>query len=193
MAFATPEDVATLIQRDLSAADTATVEYLLDLATAVVQGYTGQKIERASSTVTLKPRSGKVRLPQRPVVSVTSVVGVNGLAVFWEFDGIGTITASSIPIANGPDEPVGLWTKPLRVTYEHGYDPVPSDISAVVTQVAARAFGTPPDRSGLSQEGISTYQYSIGPAAAQGPLGLMAGERAVLDRYRLPASPVFVS
>lgn len=189
MAFATAEDVATVIQRDLSAAETATVEFLLELATAVISSYTGQLFVEDTSTVVLTPRRGKIRLPQRPVSAVTSVVSASGFPVFYEFDGVGTITASPILIANGPDEGT-LGTSPLTITYTHGYETIPDDIRAVTVQVASRAFGMPPDKAGVQQESLVSYSYSVGAAAAQGPIGLLAGERLVLDRYRLPVSPV---
>lgn len=188
--FATAQDVATILQRDLTAADTATVETLLDYATAVVKTETGQQFQTATSTITVRPRRGKIRLPQRPVTTVVSVEDTNGVAVHYQFDGVGTITSSPILIANGPDEPYPLPNIPLTIEYTHGYAAVPDDVKAVVVQMVGRAFGITPDKTGVSQESIGSYSYGVGAAAAQGPVGLLAGERAILAKYRLPASAV---
>lgn len=70
--LATPEDLASLLERD--DLDAYKAGMLIECATAVVQEAAGQRIVRATSTVTLEPSPGRwLWLPQIPVVSVASV------------------------------------------------------------------------------------------------------------------------
>ena len=64
---------------------------------------------------------------------------------------------------------------------------------AVVCQIAARAFGRPADQTGVSSETIGQYSYQVGGAAAAGPVGMLADERAVLDRYRRVGGTAWVA
>lgn len=68
----------------------------------------------------------------------------------------------------------------------------PDAVRAVVCQVAGRAYGTASEAAGIQQESLGSYSFSTGAAAAAGPLGLLADERAVLDRYRHVARSVQV-
>ena len=74
-AFATAGDLATYIQRDLSAEDTATAELVLDLVSAAIRDHTGQTISLVENEViTLDPpRGSRLFLPELPVIDVTSV------------------------------------------------------------------------------------------------------------------------
>lgn len=62
---------------------------------------------------------------------------------------------------------------------------VPAEVVAVVCQMAARVYGSPADQSGVQQESLGGYSYTVGSAAASGAAGLLAAEKAVLDRYRV--------
>lgn len=93
--LATPADIEQRLGRSLSSVDTGRVEALLTDVSAAVRGYTRRQFTSGTSTVRLRARGGQIRLPQRPVTSVTSVKWVaNGVATtvtpFW-FDGLDTI------------------------------------------------------------------------------------------------------
>ncbi len=182
-AFATPSDLATYMQRDLSAAETATAELVLDLVSGAIRAYTGQTISTATSTAKrLKVRGTKVRLPQRPVTAVSAVTSTAtpAVAVAYTWDGFGSIELDTYEHAS------------VLVTYAHGYATIPDDIRAITLQVAGRSFGTTPDTTGVQSESIGGYSYSTGAATAQGAVGFLAGERAVLDRYKLPTGPILM-
>lgn len=172
--------------------DPVRVEALLRDASAAVRAYTGQQISAGESTARLQMRSGRARLPQQPVAAVTAVADVNGNGIVFQWVAGQFIDVRNIPVANASD---GWWRRVshVDVTYEHGYEEVPDDIIAVVCQMAGRALGTSADQSGVQQERIVSYSYTVGAAAANGAVGMLAGERAVLDRYRLPASPALIS
>lgn len=61
---------------------------------------------------------------------------------------------------------------------------VPGDVLGVVCQIVGRALGTTSAAGAIQQESLGSYSYSIGSAAAAGPMGLLLAERETLDRYR---------
>lgn len=121
------------------------------------------------ATTTVDVCCGKATLPHGPVVDVT-VVTVDGDPVDFTWVSGRTITA----IAGGPT---------AVVTNTWGWAEVPDDVVAVVCQVAGRAYGTKPQDSGNTTQTLGDYSVGTGSAAAQGPLALMADEKATLARY----------
>ncbi|HEX9565108.1 MAG TPA: hypothetical protein VF981_14090, partial [Gemmatimonadaceae bacterium] len=79
--LASAEDVATALGRDLTPAEGLQVEPILDMASEQFRRRSGQGFTAGSSVVRLKSNGGKVYLPQRPVVAVTSVVDDAGADV----------------------------------------------------------------------------------------------------------------
>ena len=170
--LATVEDLSGRLGRDLSSAESDRAELLIADASATVRSYTGQEISLSESTSRVRVKDGVARLPQRPVVDVATVADTDGndLDVTW-------VAGDRVRLTDVAHD----W---VDVTYTHGYEEVPAEIVAVVCQIAGRAFGRPPDETGLQSETIGQYSYSVGAAAAAGGLGLLNDERAVLDRYR---------
>lgn len=170
---------------------------LLADVSAAVRAYTGQEIEESTdSNKRLRVRNGVVRLPQRPVTAVASITDEDGNTVGYTWDGLDRLRVDSRPI-DGFERNYSL-TFPYRVdtvlvTYTHGFSTIPADIVAVVCQIAARAIGSPATESGITQEALGAYSYSRGGAAGAGPFGLLADERAVLDRYRTPIGNIQVA
>lgn len=189
--LATLDDLESRLVGGIDNPDRA--EVLLRDASAAVRAYTGQELSAGSSTVRLRVQNGRARLPQQPVVAVSAVDDVDGNGLtFWWPGGGQVIDLRGIPVANRSE---GWWrcATYIDVSYDHGYDEVPDDIVAVVCQIAGRALGTSAEQTGVQQERIGTYSYSLGGAAAAGAVGMLAGERAILDRYRLPAQPALIS
>jgi hypothetical protein len=156
---------------------------LLADASAVVRGYTGQDFTQATTTDRVQVKRGWVKLPQRPVTAVSAVRDTNNNQILFQW-----LSGDRVQIQPNLDEFSNVpWQGGLKlvdVTYTHGYATVPDEIVAVVCQIAGRALGTSPDAAALTSEGIGSYQYATGGAAASGAAGMLAGERAVLDRYR---------
>lgn len=159
------------------------LQALLDDAWAAVVARTGQTFEEATSTdVVLKVRRGKVRLPQRPVTDIASVTDANDNPLVYTWDGDVTIELSTLDLS-WAIEPYRLGIRTVKVTYTHGYTTIPDDVIAVVCQMAGRAFGVSPERTGYNQEQTGPYMVGIGTAAASGAIGMLSEEKAVLDRY----------
>lgn len=188
-ALATPAELEVLLQRTFTEAEASAAELLLDLVSGAIRSYTGQFITVATTTDRIKVTSGRVGLPQRPVSEVSAVANVSGTTLLHTWDAGPQVWLSScLPVANGPSGHRA--PSYVDVTYTHGYATVPADIRAVALQVAARSMGAAADQTGMQSEAIGGYSYSMGAAAAQGVVGFMAGERAVLDRYKMPAGPI---
>lgn len=195
--LAAVSDVEDRLGRTLSSGDTDRMFTLLRDASAKVRSFTSQEITQRESTdrIRVTARDGHIRLPQYPVVSVTSALSVeSGIAIPYFWDGIALWGWGRFPQSNIS---APLYNRARRhgivvdVTYTHGYNPVPDELIALVCQVAARAFGLPPDQSGITQESMEGYTYSLGSAAAAGGLGLLPAEKEVLTDYMAPnAGPI---
>lgn len=172
------DPLATLEQltaRMTAAPDATRAGALLVDASAKVRDFTGQTISADASTSRFIPRRGRIVLPQWPVVSVDGAVDDLGDAVdvTWPTTGWGL----EVVQAYGP----------TTITYTHGWATVPDIVVAVVCQMVGRALGMPSSSTGVQSESLGEYSYSVGAAAAAGPLGMLADERAALLRFRRPA------
>ena len=145
-------------------------------ASARIRGYVRQRITYGTSTVTL-PASDR-RLPERPVVSVESVVSEDGTALVAGTDY--ELVGDRIDTAR---------TDRLTVTYTHGLGTLPDDLVELVCTVAARMGGMPAElQAGVQQQGAGPFQQTYGWDAYKAASGLSEGEKQVLARYwpRLP-------
>lgn len=167
-----------------AATDTDRATAILADVSAAVRAHTGQTITRATTTDTLRVIHGRITLPQRPVVSVGSVTDISGNALAYDWDGLQRIDVPS----GAQSERAFLWGSDTKttavVTYTHGFEAGDEldAIAGVVAQIAARAYGTPAESVGKSQEAIGSYSYSFGGAAASGAYGITTSERAVLRK-----------
>ena len=145
-------------------------------ASARIRGHVRQRITYGTSTVTL-PASDR-RLPERPVVSVESVVSEDGTALVAGTDY--ELVGDRIDTAR---------TDRLTVTYTHGLGTLPDDLVELVCTVAARMGGMPAElQAGVQQQGAGPFQQTYGWDAYKAASGLSEGEKQVLARYwpRLP-------
>lgn len=160
------------------------VEQALAYATAMIQLVTAQHLFLVEDDpVSLPwPRTGWVDLPERPVVSVTSLayrygtgpetpVGTSG----WTLGGGGRVHVGG-GLGRGSDGGLaGLAT----VVYTHGYAVIPADLVAVAVGVAVRTLHKP----------VESYSEDLGsftqPVSSAGPAQLTSVEREICKRYRL--------
>jgi len=152
-------------------------------ASATIRIYTRQTITEETTTDVLQIRNGRIRLPQRPVTDVATVVNVNGDPVLYQRWGNDQISASSNVPDNWAWEPWRNGVNALTVTYTHGYNPVPDEIVGVCCSIVMRAFGRDPIDAGIQSESIQGYSYTLGTIGAAGPIGLLQSEKDILDVY----------
>lgn len=186
MAFATEEDLAAWCQRDI---DSATAAVFLDMATAEIQGYTGQTMTLvADDEVTLSGNwTRELWLPQWPVVDVTSV-SIDGTALDadgyeWKRNGLLLRPSSTL----GSDstfavQPFRIWGGDADVTvvYSHGVDPIPTWVGSICLQVAARAMSNP--EATLSEALAEGYSATYDRRAAG--VSLLPDEQRRLNRWK---------
>lgn len=183
MALATIADLEARLGRTITdETELAQAEAFLADASALVSAYTRQTFTLVEDDeVVLRPVGTYLRLPQRPVRAVSSVVavGTEGLADFslagWGWDGADIIDVAGIDFDVFVSLP-GWWddggaSGTYRVTYDHGYDTVPAAVIAVVCAMVLRVITSPSPVEGLSYERIGQYGYGFG-ASAGGTAGL---------------------
>lgn len=179
--LATIADVEVRIGRSFSEQDDIErVQALLDDASAAVRTYTRRQFGSGTFTRRVRLRDGRARLSYA-VTDVTSVVNLNGDAVTYSWDGLNVVATGS------GFERFDLDVAPsfvVDVTYTYDSGPVPEVIVAVVCQMAARAYGVKADQTGVQQQSIAGYSYSVGAAAAAGGVGMLDSEKALLDPFR---------
>lgn len=130
----------------------------------------------------------KVRLRQRPVREVTSVVVDDEVIDPSEY----VVRGAVIQFLNGTGWPTWRWnTNNIVVTYDHGWDaslsdpmPVPADIRlATLSTARRRLMNSGETNETLASETIGKYSYTRDSAAGSDAFGLLPAETAVLDRY----------
>lgn len=174
--FATTDDLGDYLGEELTGARLTQATLGLEMATAMIQGWTRRRLERVDGDVVALPgtRDRELVLPAWPVVSVATV----------KLDGVAVAATSYRRVGQSLFRELG-WGEPggiVEVTYTHGYDPIPEDIRVVTLQMAARSLQNP---LGIRQEGIGSYSVTYagdGPGIGDDPL------LASLSRYRVRAA-----
>jgi hypothetical protein len=193
--LATKADLVARLGRDLTCEEDARLEALLADASALVRAYTGQDFtETVDAQVTMRAQAGLIRLPQRPVNAVESVVAIGGngapdvALTDWWWDGLDLIRVGAGDyVINLPEQ---WWDDEdgypgtFRVTYSYGYATPPADVVAVVSGMALRTLTAPTAVGGVTSETIGPYSYRLESAGVGTSVSLGDMERKVLARYR---------
>ena len=195
MALATLPDLVARIGRDLTCEEEARVQALLDDASALVAGFTGQTFGLVEDDeITVRAQGAVIRLPQRPVTAVSSVVAVGGAGLpdiplaDWRWDGLDMIRlGDGYSVINLPerwwDDQDG-YPGTFRVTYSHGFTSSPADVVAVVCGMVLRTMTAPTSVGGVTSETIGPYSYRLESAGVGTAVALGEMERKALARYR---------
>lgn len=157
--FASSDDLAARLGVTFTDAEAARADLLLQRATGIIQRETKQTIALVTGDVYTRPGdySSRVRLPERPVVSVSSVV-LNGVAM-----GIGPDDPAGENCYLDRDELVRLnWNAVIQdssfglpwagfgfpwwdlvVTYTHGWETIPEPAPTVCLEAVVRVWVNP--------------------------------------------------
>jgi hypothetical protein len=190
--FFTPTDLASRLQIDPTAMNTDAAVMLAQLASDAVREEIRQKVDyTVGDQITLWGDNGEVLvLPERPVVNVSSVVlaGVtltptvvnattNMLMFDWRPEGAlrrvvygGSFYASQLFYK----WPLGV---PVSITYDHGYQVVPSAMTHVAIELAAAAYSNPELHESERVGWVEWTTRRLG-------LDMTADQRTSLDIYR---------
>ena len=146
-------------------------------ASARIRGHLGQQISPGTSTIV--GRGPVFRLPQRPVVAVSSVVDSAGAPVEYELAG-SMLTVDSLDL--------------VTVAYSHGYSELPDELVELVCQVATRLAASPDTAlaAGVQTQGAGSFSVGYGWDAWKAQAGLTQGEKDTLARY-WPSLPVIIT
>lgn len=166
--LATVAQLNAAAQREVPA-DVA--EFALAVASAKVRTYTRQTISLVvDDAVDLGPTySDELRLPQRPVLSVSSI----------EVDGV-VLDSGSYRLRGDVLVSRCGWSAGAVVTYTHGWDPIPDDVAGVVADLAKVGVTNPGMLRSLA---IDDYTETYATEAINSAT-LTASQKADLGPYR---------
>jgi hypothetical protein len=164
-------DLSDRLGRPLTSSEEARAQALLSDASAKVRSYTKQNFTRTDNeTIVVRAQQGEIRLPQRPVLDVTSVVaiGAGGApdlpVVGWQWDGLDIVrTCVDSPVINLPElwyeDDAEAYPGTYRVTYSHGEAQIPDVIVGIVARIVLRTLTAPTMAGGVTGETIGPYSY----------------------------------
>lgn len=195
-ALATIADVEA-VSRPVPPGDVVRVTRLIDLVSAHVVRYTGQRFEEETETITAWPHDGVLRLPQQPVTTVAGVVmaGATLAPSTYTFTTNGYLyraPAMTGWAVNGSDYWPGCgWPSvAFDINYTHGY-PVgdyPDDVALVVAETVAGKWQSGASQaSRLTSETIDGYAQTWATPGGDGDAWLPAHQQ-ILDTYRRSGS-----
>ena len=141
VAFASPDDLASRLNRTFTGAEEEWVSVLLEDASAFLREAIGQQVYPGQQTTyTGYPSAGREDLPQWPIVSVDAVER-DGVAVDYDYRP-GYILVSC-------DDPVD-------VTFTWGYSTVPRELVGLACVLVSQALIPLEAQLGLSVGGLSS-------------------------------------
>jgi hypothetical protein len=184
------------MQKTFDTAEQAAAPIALKMATAAIKNYTRQTIERVvGDQVDLQGNwSHKLWLPERPVTDVTalSIIGGSGFVrevvltqdTDFVLGPMGLLRRVSYVTGRLLTPASGYWGGDMaivRVTYTHGFSPVPDDVNGVCLSVASRLMSNP---QGLLRESIDSQGVSLSVMYGRTTVAeLTDGEKEQLERY----------
>lgn len=198
--FATPEDFATYLRRDV---DTASAVMFLAAASETIRDYCRWDITAASGLVAVLDSDG-ARVISLPCLHVTAVdtVQLDGITLTADVDytwsEMGAVarkhhaqTYPNYPLDYTHDWFCYGWPRGYRrvtVTYNGGYDTIPPELTLAACSIASRAMIQPVGATQIQETvgGVATnYQFRTNMQNAK----LTGAEQIVCDRYRIPGRP----
>lgn len=187
------DDLAALLQRTFTAADTAAATVVRTNITARIESLGKRSFSGVvAETATLRSNGRFIILPKRPVTAVTSIYTVaadgtaDDLVTGWSFDGIDVVDlASASP--QGVDVVSHPGTIPYRVTYSHGYSSPPADVTDIAMRAAVSQMENP---EGKQQERIDDYSFTRSLDVLS---GLTKDDWKIIEGYRRRSGSIQVA
>jgi hypothetical protein len=190
--FATSDEFADRIGLTLDDAEKTRVDRLLGLASALIQDEAKQTISLVTDDALVMPGTTDelIKLPQRPVVSITSVT-LDGVTLTegsdWYLDGNAIVRrtillSAAIGILDGPfllGTGFGYPNQTLEITYSHGYAAIPDAVKAICLEATVRVWVNPGAVARESEGDTSTLYHH---APDQAGLLLSVAEQRVIRR-----------
>jgi hypothetical protein len=177
--FATAGELSQLIG-NTEPTDLARMQFFLNLASAMIRGYTDQELSTVvGEVVVFEPTwSQTLYLPERPVTAVTALTVKAVSDTNWRL-----VDERKLIRGSDPNVSTSLnWSYGATVTYNHGYDESTEAyerLKTICLEAASRAY-TLNERSASEALG-STLMESAGYAPE---VFLTMGEKMELDQFR---------
>lgn len=190
--------------RELTEEEATRLAPLLRDVTAYITSYTGYAFTKATRTRILRAQRGHINLPDRPIVSITSVkpIGRDGTVgtetADFAFDGIFKLKLGYAGyIVNGPEWENGY--RPFhtyQVVYESGFETVPDEITSIAENAVLNAFTgsalIAPGIGGVTRLAVGDTAYSFGNAGAgRVAAWITPDDREILNKYRGTAHTIY--
>lgn len=205
--LATVEDLEALLGRPLTADEATRAEALLRQASARVRAWTRQTFSLVENDVVVsRPVGTIIRLPQRPVQNVTQVVAESGTdtipdlvlpAGSWTFDGIDKVDIwppDTTWYLSLPEVWTELWpsVNTYRVTYSHGYAPIPDIVVDTVAAMVLRSLTSPSQTPGMVAERIGQYSYQMqqSTGASGATVSMTPDDKEALANFRRTSTTI---
>lgn len=177
--LATPDALSAFIGAPI---DPTRAQQLLTQATGIIQEWTNQYLLNVTGdTVIVDPNSdGWASVPELPVNDVASFEYLDDRDGVWYTYDTSVYRWNrygKIYLVQQPD----YWPwqlDSLRVTYSHGYNPIPNGLAGVCIQLAARLFANPYDAQRYTTGGVQ-----VGFSGTKGTDELRDTEKIALGRY----------
>lgn len=185
--FATADDLAARLGLSLSPDDRTRADSLLQRASGLIQAAAKQQLVLVANDeyTIVGPRDRQITLPERPVVSVSSVV-LNGTPLTnWYVDGNELVVKRGI-LWDFQGDLLGVasfgWRGvPLVITYTHGWETPPEPAGTIAIEAVRRVWVNP--TGALSESwGSERTDFASRSATEQPTLELTDGEKDQIRR-----------
>lgn len=192
--LATTADLEARLGRPLTDDEVLRAPAMLADASALVRDFTRREFTAAvDDVIVLRPVGVTLRLPQRPVTTVSSVKAVmpDGTSTVdlsgWAWDGRDKVNLSCATwdTSSVPNEQRRPWPDTYEVTYDHGDATVPPGVVAVVCAMVLRTLLSPSLTAGMVAERIGSYNYQLqqGGGAPGATVVMTAADEKALARW----------
>lgn len=177
--FASVSELETHLQRSFAPAEIGPAEQALDLASGLIQSYTGMELFPGTTSQTWRRPAnfsrlgGSLVLRQRPVTVVTEVVIDGDVVDPADYTVAGPTGILSVSPSAPLSQTLPDWPAVVTVEYGYGFDPVPGFVKAVCLEVARQSFDNP---QGFVQMSAGPFSATYG-SNRDAPVGLVLTAR----------------
>lgn len=196
-ALATSADVVARLGRALNPIESARIDALLDDGSAFIRRYCRKDfLYHVNDVLKIRMSGGVIKLPYRPVDSVSSVVaksgaiGVPDINVTWYvFDNIDEITVpdpATSGIINLPEfwYDLNWFSETFEVTYSHGFPAIPQEVVSVLCTAVIAILTAPTQAGGVIGETVGAYSYRLQRTGGGISAALKDADLTALDDFR---------
>jgi len=190
-------DISGRLGRSLTSAEAVRVPFLIGDATSQIVRYCRKDFQlHTNDVVEIKGDGSTIKLPYRPVTSVSDVIAISGRpdipnipVSWWVFDGIDEISiaeSTASGVINLPEAwyDFGAFPGTFQVTYTHGYSIIPDDVVMVAANAVISVLQAPTIAAGVIGETIGPYSYRMERSGGGLAVALTQADLNALTDYR---------